>query len=326
MILNVAYSSDDNYAKFMGISMLSLLENNYKDFKNINIYILDNGISISNKDKLNQIVKNYNSSIFFIKFDELCYDLKTDNEFSRSSFGRIFLSRLKEVDKILYLDCDSIINGSFKELYSTDISKYYVAGVQDNVYPFFKEWIGLDKGTRYINAGFLFMNLKLWRKDNIEQKCLSVIKKYSGTVPHHDQGVINSVCNNNTLIIHPKYNFQAPMIRFSSKQIKKMSEDVNYYSDAELKEAKENPVFIHFTTDIYNRPWLNPCTHPMKNIFVNYMKKSPWKNVISNKKLPIKARIQKIFFNSPFFIYYIFISLVKNNKYKRMRKKYEVLK
>ena len=39
MSLNIAYSSDDNYAQHLGVSMLSLFENNKKfKYKKENVY------------------------------------------------------------------------------------------------------------------------------------------------------------------------------------------------------------------------------------------------------------------------------------------------
>ena len=46
--LNIIYSSDDNYCIYMGVSILSVLENN-KNFNSINIYIVDNNINDVNK-------------------------------------------------------------------------------------------------------------------------------------------------------------------------------------------------------------------------------------------------------------------------------------
>ena len=148
--MNVAFSSDNNYVKQLEISMISLFENN-KDM-NISVYIIDNGINNENKERLNNIVNNYNNTIKYYSFDKLTEGLKTDNSFPVSSFGRIFLPIIKEIDKIIYFDCDSIIADSINSLYNIDISDYYLAGVQDTVYNFYKELIGLNKEYRYVNA------------------------------------------------------------------------------------------------------------------------------------------------------------------------------
>ena len=49
--MNVMYASDDNYAWLMGISMISLFENN-KESTEINVYLFSDGLTEGNKEKL----------------------------------------------------------------------------------------------------------------------------------------------------------------------------------------------------------------------------------------------------------------------------------
>ena len=48
--MDIVYSSSDSYCEIAGISMLSLLEHN-KNVKDLNLYLIDNGISDKNKEK-----------------------------------------------------------------------------------------------------------------------------------------------------------------------------------------------------------------------------------------------------------------------------------
>ena len=316
--MNIAYSTDNNYVKYLGISMISLLENNRN--LEINIYIIDNGINDKNKELLNNIAKNYNAKITYLDFKALTKNLKTDNTYPVSSYGRIFLSVLN-LDKIIYLDCDSIIADSLEDLDNIDISDYYIAGVQDTVTNFFKTSIGLNKDDRYINAGMLVINLKKWREDKIEEKCLQYIDKCKGSVPHHDQGTINAICSSKMLILHPKYNLMTPMF-YKAEQNKKLYDMKEYYEQKELDEAIQNPVFIHYTNGFFNRPWNADCTHPLKNIFLKYMNMSPWKGQIEENKLNKNAQIMKKLHKIlPFNIYCIFSKIIMKRKERKWKKK-----
>ena len=134
MNLDVVYSSDDNYAQHVGVSMLSLFENN-KSFGSINIYLIENRISMANKNNLVSICEKYNRKLKFIDFYEYSNNLNLNMEhhISTNAYARLFLPRIleKSIDKIIYLDCDSIINSSLSNLWRLDISNYYVAGVCD---------------------------------------------------------------------------------------------------------------------------------------------------------------------------------------------------
>ncbi|KPB05740.1 glycosyltransferase family 8 protein [Bacillus sp. CHD6a] len=314
MRLNVAYSCDDNYSRHVGVSMLSLLQSN-REFDEIFVYLIDNNISSGNKRKLKNIAKEYGGELIFISFEDLCFGLKTDNKYSLSSYARLFLSRIEDIEKIIYLDCDSIITESFVDLWKLNISEYLIAGVQDNVNEYYKTSIGLSNDFRYVNAGFLLINLEKWRADNIENKFLNFIDKYNGSVPHHDQGTLNAICKDSILLLHPKYNVMPPMLEFTSEQILRLEKTSEYYSQQEIDEAVKRPCFIHFTNGFFNRPWNKNSTHPMKSEYLRFLEQTPWKDDILDNKLCRNARIMKIFYKYfPFSIYWIINKIVVKRK------------
>lgn len=279
--LYVAYATDDNYAKFCGISLISLLERN-KGFDEINIYILDSDIGEDNKSKIADIANQYGRNICFIEVENLLYNLNLNmgsRKIAIASYARLFLSLIipEKISKVLYLDCDIIVKGDLMELWNTDIADYCVAGVKDTVDKFFMEKIKLDRSECYINAGVLLINLDMWRSKNIHEEFFQVIEQFAGNVPHHDQGVINMVCKEK-VIVAAKHNMTTNMYSFSSKTIRNMYFIDDYYSQVDLDEAKINPTIIHFTTGIYGRPWEKNCIHPMRNEYMKFAKISPWKD------------------------------------------------
>ena len=60
--MNIVYSSDDNYARHIASSMVSLLENNIQE-KKISFYILNVGLSADNIEKLSMVAQKYNRKI-----------------------------------------------------------------------------------------------------------------------------------------------------------------------------------------------------------------------------------------------------------------------
>lgn len=281
MELVIAYSTDDNYVQHVGVSMISLFESN-KEFDNIIIYIMDNNISDINKDKLVRISQQYNRTILFIDVEKLISTLKLDinGSIALASYARLFLASIvdKKYDKVLYLDCDSIISNSFKDLWCKDLNNYFVSGVLDTVDCETKTKIGLKENDIYINAGMMLINLKEWRERNIQNDFIEFIDKYNGNVFHHDQGVINGVLNKRIDVIEPKYNCMTPFFNMKKNNIMEYYNVNEYYSQEELDLAIKNPVFIHFTPALSNRPWIKGCTHPLKNEYIKYLNISPWKD------------------------------------------------
>lgn len=292
--LNIVYSSDNNYCSYMGVSILSLLENN-KNFNSINLYVIDNNISDENKTKLKKMVESYKRNIIFINFEKYKQYLNLNMQWniSISSYARLFICSMlpSNIDKVLYFDCDTLILDDLNELWNEELMDFYVAGVCDTVPSNIKQSIGLNNTDFYINAGILLVNLEKWREDNLEKKLLNFIQNHNGSVVHHDQGVINGVIKNKK-ILPLKYNLMTSYLMMSRDDIIKYYNVEDYFYDQnEIDYAIKNPVCIHFTPGFTTRPWMKGCKHPMAYLYWDYANKTPWKDnkpQKDNSKLYIK--------------------------------------
>ena len=116
----------------------------------------------------------------------------------------------KNFDKILYLDCDTIINGSVKELYDTDISEYALGACIDE--GFYNEehykHLCYSKKYPYINSEVILFNLKYWRENKVVNKCLEYIANNTDRVKFHDQDTLNAILHKEIKHIPIKYNLQ----------------------------------------------------------------------------------------------------------------------
>ncbi len=278
--LCVAYAADDNYAKYLGISMLSLYQSN-KGFEQISVFVLDCEIGENNKERLRTITRQYQREITFLPMKSMVSHLDLhfgSYKISIASYARLFLSSIiqESVHKILYLDCDTIVCDSLTDLWDINLEGKAVAGVLDTVDSFFLKKIGLPEGDPYVNAGIILVNLAYWREHHMEQQFMAFIRKFEGNVPHHDQGTINGTCRNAKLIIAPRYNVTSNLYSFSSKTIRRMYFMDTFYAQEELNEARIHPAIVHFTTGLVGRPWEENCIHPMKNAYLQAAKASPW--------------------------------------------------
>lgn len=311
--LNVAYSFDDGYAQHAGISILSLLENN-QDLDQIVFYIITNSLSQKNRKYIEEIVKQYRRELYYLDLDELTSDLKISTNFNRSAYGRIFLSKAVQASSIVYVDSDTIINGSLRGLLKIDMTNRLVAGVQDTVNAYYVVNIGLDSKHRYINdGGVIVLNLDLWRRMGIVQKCIDFIYQFNGNPPHNDQGTINRVCAGYIEILPAAYNVMAPMFHFTSRQIHSLFKIKQYYSQEELNMAQKKPIVIHYTDEFFNRPWFSNCTHPLKQLYLNFKEISPWKDApLHYKELSRNCKIQNwVYARCPFWVYKLMIRFIE---------------
>ncbi len=294
--LCVAYGADDNYAKYLGISMQSLFETN-KDFAGIDVFIMDCNIGSLNKEKLLSIAKRYNRNISFIAMNDYVSELKLNmgaRKIAIASYARLFLSSVipDTYTRVFYLDCDTIIVDSITEYWNMDLEGYFLAGVRDTVDKYFLKKIGLAPDAPYVNAGIILVNLIAWRAVDIQKKFMEFIRKLDGNVPHHDQGVINAICHDKIKIVSPIYNVSSNVFTFSAKTIKRIYFIKSFYSQKELDEAKTKPVIIHYTTGLVGRPWEENCTHPRKGEYLRVAMASPWKDdpiLPDSRRFSVKA-------------------------------------
>lgn len=303
MDLVVVYSTDDNYAQHMGVSIISLLENN-KHFNNIKIYVIANNITNYSKEKLNEVSNKYNRDIIFIDFNNYKNKLKLNMKWniSLSSYARLFVSSIlpSDINKVLYFDCDTVIVDKIDELWNVNTEDYYVCGVADTVSSATKLDVGINKNESYINAGMLLINLKKWREDDIEDKFIEFIKKHNGSVTHHDQGVINGVLHLKSKVLEPKFNLMTVYYTMKREHIIfYYGIDNEFYSEQEINESLKKPVYIHYTPGFTSRPWVKGCKHPKKNIYIEYLKISPWNDVkLEKNNQNIKVKFVNFLYNN----------------------------
>lgn len=120
-----------------------------------------------------------------------------------TTYGRLFLGEwlAPDVDKVIYLDCDLIIQMNV-QLITEAIQENYtlvVDGYSQRKYAWDHQVLqaaGLPLEGIYFNAGVLGINLKRWRQLNLLKQCMEVMRLYPGMLLSCDQSVLNIVCAN----------------------------------------------------------------------------------------------------------------------------------
>ena len=300
-VLHVAYASDDRYAKFLGISLTSLLKAN-TSFDGIVCHVLDCGIGGENKQRLSDIAQAYQRELTFYTVDNIKERLKLQGAaftIATASYARLFLPSLlpMDVERILYLDCDTIVADSLETMWATPLEGKYIAGVQDTVDVFFQKVIGLEPKLPYINAGVLLINLKAWREDNLQAQFAAFIQRFGGQVPHHDQGTINGVCGDKRVLLPLRYNMTSNLYSFSVHTIERIYFLEKYYSQPELDQALRMPAIVHFTSGLVGRPWEEGCEHPERARFLSAKGETEWaQEPLAPLSLNFKTRVFTLFY------------------------------
>ncbi len=216
--INICYTPDLNFLNPTATSVKSLLENNNQYFFNIYIVYSDKKINEKIISKFKITFKGYNCELIFIFDDKSNINqMKGKNTLptyiSEAAFLRLNLYNLLDVDKLLYIDGDTIIKGNILDLYKTNPK--YVGAVKgsesfvgSNHYKLYKtkydKLLTTKVKNNYINTGIMVMNLKNLRADN-------KFKNYSKTItknqmPLGDQDYINYILKGEVKLVDYKYN------------------------------------------------------------------------------------------------------------------------
>ena len=255
--INVCFASNDAYAPYMATAIASLLSN-AKDDENINIFIISENISNSNKEKILSLKKIRECSIDFIEpKEEIFKYISKYNMKANSTWFRLSIpSLIPNADKIVYLDGDMIINSSLRELFLDDMSDYYVYVVEDVMDKIdeVKAHIGFSKSDKYFNAGFLMINNKLWIEDNLEEKFYNAVY----TLPilgYKDQDILNYCLKDKVKYLDNIWNYFPLKSLYDGKPIKDIK--ILHYA-ASVKPWNDNGRVFYFADEFWKYYQLTP--------------------------------------------------------------------
>lgn len=288
--MHIAFCLDNNYIPHCSTVISSIIENNKEE--NITFHIISDFISSDNKLSLSNWISSFNNkNIIFhnvIKDDFKRFPVG-EAYINITTYYRLLLPNiLNDIDKVLYLDCDLIINQSLKDLWNTDIDKYALAGVKDRINDSIRLYNRLNYDIKYgyVNAGVLLINLKKWREKKVFDKALLLSSERPEVLMNHDQDIINMIFCDSKKIIDFKYN----LLEYYLYTEDWLYLDRKYYP--EIIEACNNPVIVHFCMP--QKPWHIECINPYKELYYKYCKMTPWPELKLTHKKEKLSRKQKL--------------------------------
>lgn len=212
----IFYACDENYVKYTMVSIKSMIENaNPKN--NYKIYILCTDVSNESLEKLSRLQNDF-FSIEFVDMEEKMKDLKDSlpvrDYFSMTTYYRMFIPQMfPELDKVVYIDSDTIVLGDIADMYNLDLGDNYVAAaqcqviVQEEIFSSYVENVLGMNYLEYFNAGVLVMNCKAFREIDLLKTFLELLDMYTFVVAQ-DQDYLNLICKDKVLWMDSAWNME----------------------------------------------------------------------------------------------------------------------
>ena len=206
----IVFSCNNNYTLPL-CSAISTLKNNADNEDFFFVYIINTkkNLNYLNK-KLISRMKGKNCIIQYKTIDnEIFKTLPIPaccSHISEEAYYRLLLPELFPMfSKIIYLDCDILVQSSLYDLFNQLISNNYFAGVEDVLA---KESLQRLNISKYCNSGVLLVNLNKWRVDNVQNKFFDYININKDNLNWPDQDVLNVVLQSGIKYLDKTWNAQ----------------------------------------------------------------------------------------------------------------------
>lgn len=303
-IVNVVYCSSDLFAEVCAVAMVSLFENN-RHLKEINVYVVDDHIQQRNRDRILQMAEKYGRNVRFIPLPEPS-EFYHDERFTIKTLGHTYARMIlgdilpEEVERVISLDSDTMVLDKVDGLWNTDLQGHPIAGVDDCMGEVaLVKTQHLKPDSIHCNAGMYLIDLSVWRRENWTEQFHQYIK---GLFDRHialggyEEEVITKVVGERMLVLPPKYNLMTLEQVFTYPELLRFRQPLRYYTEAQIAEAKNQPVITHTTNFFYIRKRIYEANsdHPMRGQYEKYRALTPWKDDPAMTATPtFKQKMQK---------------------------------
>lgn len=268
----IACASDQNFGEPLTVMLYSLIKNSTSPY--LTIYIFDGGLSRKQKLVLENMAISLDVVIYFIEIDSSKFkSFSTSNRLTYTTYYRLLIPEVLpcQLNKIIYLDCDILVEGDITKLWNTNIENKAIAAV-----PEIGEWcrfvsspggvalykeLGIPNNSKYFNAGVLYINIKKWRKKEIANKIFTYLNNNQKYVRYHDQDGLNAILWNDWYELIPTWNVLTEAFMRDISPTLSLDEDT-------IKSITNSPNIVHFTGA--QKPWQTGCKHPYSKIYTQY--------------------------------------------------------
>ncbi|MWV42730.1 hypothetical protein GRF59_03735 [Paenibacillus sp. HJL G12] len=257
---------DGSYAEHAAVVLTTAFRNTSSP---INVHILhDETLTEENKNRLAQLAAVFNHTINFYPVAlpaEMAVALTgvaSIDKWTSGSMYRLLLPALIPSNKVIYLDCDILVNMDLTELWETELNGCYLAAIHDQGVMGVADIVrmhGLNPDT-YFNSGVIVFELNNIRQHiNWIEEMVNFLRSFpSTTMP--DQDILNHVYGGNCLLLDGRYN--SFYINGADQELNQKI--VHFAGDIKCWDPL-SPGFALYQENLNLTPWRTPQVNPLKN-------------------------------------------------------------
>ena len=234
------------------IMLRSLIKSNKGTL--FNLYIMHSSLTSEDFERIEREEGFENISLIDIPMDKRPLgDAPVTERYPEEMYYRLLAPKYlpKNLDRILYLDPDTIIINPLQKLYNTSFEgNLFVAASHTDSYlkRTNNSTLASEEEAPYINSGVMLMNLELLRKELDVQELVDYIKVNRERLWLPDQDIISGVYGKRIKLVDAMvYNLSERLLIFYNIHPQSEEEPIT------LDWIRENTSIIHYCGD--NKPW-----------------------------------------------------------------------
>ena len=261
--MNILLAINNGYILQTKILLKSIMKSNPNE--KFSVYILNKELSNKEKETILESIKNSNIEINFIEINNSEIDNFPvyEKRYPVEIYFRLFASKYlpNNIDKVLYLDVDTVVINSLKELYNMDFENNLFIGathIKKSLHKFHSIRFGVSEKNIYVNTGVLLMNIKQLRNIPIEQDVINFVKKNKSKLMLPDQDIVYALYGNRVK--------EVPALLYNLGDKELRLHNLYEKDNIDIDWVKVNTVVIHYYGR--NKPW-NKNYNGTLNVFYN---------------------------------------------------------
>ncbi|MFC3024241.1 glycosyltransferase family 8 protein [Vibrio zhugei] len=276
-MINIVLCSDENYAAYCAVVIVSALENTQTP-EQFHFHLITPQFESQTKEKLETLVMSYGGQITIYEadttfFSEINIDL---GRFGIGALLRLFMDRYlpESCEKVIYLDCDLLILDDLTKLWRCDLKGNAVGAVSDLCSP----TAFAKRESPYFNSGVLLIDILKWKSDDVSHRAVSFLRDASHDIKYLDQDALNHLYCHQWTELNLRWNVQPAIYSAHDKGF-------DYLDTHEVSTVIAKPAIIHFIGSV--KPWHAQCTHPLQDIFLYFSTLTDWPMTPSQVREPL---------------------------------------
>lgn len=247
--MNLLFAINRGFVNLFASCIHSIVKNGGAD--QYDAYILHSDLKSADQDQVRQVAGEA-VACHFVPVDPTLFDgFPETKRYPRQIYYRLAAPLLlpKDLERVLYLDVDTVVINPLGDLYHADLQENYFAActhVRKFLTKVNQARLGVEEEVPYVNTGVLLMNLPALR----EKLRLSDIRDYANAKKHAfilpDQDILTALYGTKIKLVDTmRYNLSDRILDFYNADPRNEERDLDW--------VRENAVIIHYCGK--NKPW-----------------------------------------------------------------------